>query len=162
MNQRSGHDLTDTIFIAGSVLFAFAGVLYVAGGITSLLSTGEWVTSPWTDALRAPLHPGNPAAAFGKAPSELAPATYWAVFAVLLVVPLALAYTALNVWQSRKAAVVSRTRVLAARPGLASRGEVDAAVGRRQVIRRGCTARPRAPTNSPYAVGTFARALPRP
>ncbi|MFK4088799.1 type IV secretory system conjugative DNA transfer family protein [Kribbella sp. NPDC020789] len=155
MNQRSGHDLTDTIFIAGGVLFAFAGVLYLAGGITSLLTTGEWVTSPWTDALRAPLHPGNPAAAFGKTPSDLDPTTYWAIFTVLLAIPLGLAYTAMHVWQNRKASLAHRTRVLGARPGLATRGEVEAAVGRRQVIRRGRTARPQAPTNSPYEVGTL-------
>ncbi|WP_405056845.1 TraM recognition domain-containing protein [Kribbella sp. NBC_01505] len=155
MNQRSGHDLTDTIFIAGSILFAFAGVLYLAGGVASMLTTGEWVTSPWIDALRAPLHPDDPAAAFGLTSSELPPTVYWAIFAVLLAVPLGLSYIVMYLWQNRKATAAHRGRALAGRPGLATRGEIEAAVGRSQAVRRGRTARPQTPSRSPYEVGTL-------
>ncbi len=155
VNQRSGHDLTDTIFIAGAIVFAFAGVLYLAGGIASWLTTGEWVTSPWVDALRAPLTPANPAPAFGMTPAQLPPSVYWAMVAVVLGVPLGIAYTGMRVWQSRKASTANRGRVLAGRPGLATRGEIEAAVGRRQVVRRGRSARPQAATRSPYEVGTL-------
>ncbi|GAA0597732.1 type IV secretory system conjugative DNA transfer family protein [Kribbella sandramycini] len=155
MNQRSGHDLTDTLLIAGAVLFAFTGVLYAAGGIASLLTTGEWVTTPWIDALRAPLNPGNPGAAFGMTPAQLPPTVYWVTVAVVLGVPLGAVYAGLQVWQHRKAGTASRARVVAARPGLATRGEIEVAVGRRQVIRRGRSARPQAPTASPSEVGTL-------
>jgi len=105
MNQRSGHDLTDTIYIAGGVLFAFAGVLYLAGGLAILMTTGHWVSSPWIDALRVPLHPGNPAAAFGLTSNELAPAAYWLTFAIIVVVPLTLTYVGMRMWQDRKAGI---------------------------------------------------------
>ncbi|GAB3930398.1 hypothetical protein GCM10029976_032150 [Kribbella albertanoniae] len=155
MNQRSGHDLTDTIFIAGGVTFAFAGVLYLAGGLASLGTTGHWVSSPWIDALRVPVHAGDPASAFGMSAAQFGPLTYWSIFAVLLATPLALAYAGTRMWQNRKATTTNRARVVAARPGLASRSDIEAAVGRAQVIRRGRSARPQARTTSPYAVGTL-------
>ncbi|GAA1713411.1 hypothetical protein GCM10009745_72150 [Kribbella yunnanensis] len=152
MNQRSGHDLTDTIFIAAAVTFAFAGVLYLAGGLTNLLSNGRWVSSPWIDSLRVPIHPGDPAAVFGQ---SFDPVAYWIVFAVLLAAPLGAAFVVLRLWQNRKATTSHRARAVAARPGLATSSEVEATVGRAQVIRRGRSARPQAGTNSPSAVGAL-------
>jgi type IV secretory pathway TraG/TraD family ATPase VirD4 len=153
MNQRPPRDLTDMIFIAGGVLFASAGVFYLAGGLASLMTTGNWVTGPWIDALQIPLHPGNPAAAFG--PAHFGPAMYWSILVVLLGLPVTAAVLAARWWNGRRATSRNRRRTLAARPGLATKGDVEAAVGRRQVVRRGHTARPQAPGRSPHEAGTL-------
>ncbi|WP_433023229.1 type IV secretory system conjugative DNA transfer family protein [Kribbella sp. CA-294648] len=55
----------------------------------------------------------------------------------------------------RRAGTTSRSRAIARRPGLATKADVEAAVGRHQVIRRGRSARPLAPSNSPSEVGTL-------
>lgn len=153
MNQRPPRDLADMIAIAGTVLFACTGVLYMAGGLASLLTTGHWVTSPWIEAVRVPLHPDNPAAVFG--PARFGPATYWAILAGLLAAPLAPALLFARWWNGRRATARNRGRALAARPGLASKGDVEAAVGRRQVVRRGRSARPQFRGHSPAEVGTL-------
>ncbi|MEV0804608.1 TraM recognition domain-containing protein [Kribbella sp. NPDC050281] len=154
MNQQTPRDLTDTIFIAGGVLLACAGVLHLAGGLASMVTTQHWVTSPWIDALRVPMHPADPAVAFGLTSAQISPVTYWLVVAILLVVPIAGGYLVMKLWHGRRATSTNRAKALAARPGLASAGDVEAAVGRRQVVRRGRTARPLAPSNSPADVGT--------
>ncbi|TCC52129.1 type VI secretion protein [Kribbella pittospori] len=155
MNQRPPRDLTDTIFVAGGVLLACAGLLYLAGGLASLLTTGRWVRAQWIEALQVPLHPGDPGAAFGLTPGQLAPTMYWLVLTGLICLPLAAALAALRWWHGRRATSTSRARALAARPGLASKGDVEAAVGRRQVARRGRSARPLASTSGPAEVGTL-------
>src|SRR6266540_6966427 len=133
-------DLTDMILIGAGILSACAGVLYLAGGVTSLLTRRRWVTSAWIDALRVPLHPGNPAAAFGLHSAQLNPATYWIVLTLLICVPLAVASLAARWWHARRATAVHRARALAGRPGLATQADVEAAVGRRQIVRRGRSA----------------------
>ncbi|MEU0095612.1 TraM recognition domain-containing protein [Kribbella sp. NPDC006257] len=153
VNQRPGPDFSDTILIAGASLLGIAGLFYVAGGLTSWLTTGEWVSSPWIDALQVPMHPGNPASAFGVASARIGVAAYWVVFAIVLGMPLGATYVVLRIWQSRKSTVASRARALGKRPGLASVGDIQSAVGRHQVVRRGRSARPQAPTSEPSAVG---------
>ncbi|TDO51536.1 type IV secretory pathway TraG/TraD family ATPase VirD4 [Kribbella sp. VKM Ac-2527] len=143
------------IFIAGGVLFACAGVLYLAGGLASQLTRGQWVASPWIDALRVPLHPGDPAVAFGLNAAQLSPAAYWIVLVLLIAAPAAVAYLALRLWHAKRATAANRARALAGRPGLATKADVEAAVGRRHVVRRGRSARPQAPTRSPADVGTL-------
>src|SRR5207253_11056826 len=58
-------------------------------------------------------------------------------------------------WQGRRSSPARRRRALATRPGLATPPEVEAAVGRSQVVRRGRTVRPQAPTRHPTEVGTL-------
>jgi len=155
MNQRPPRDQTDMLLIAGGVLLACAGVLHLAGGLSSLLTSGQWVSTPWIDAIRVPLHPGDPAAAFGLTSTQLNPATYWIVLTLLVAVPAAIAYLAARLWHTRGATSTNRARALAGRPGLATKADVEAAVGRRHVVRRGRSARPQAPTTSPADVGTL-------
>jgi type IV secretory pathway TraG/TraD family ATPase VirD4 len=153
MNQRPPRDHTDMIALAGAVLFACAGILYIAGGFASLLTTGHWVASPLIDAVRVPLHPGSPAVAFGSA--RFGPATYWSILVGLLAAPIAPVVLFARWWTRRRATTRNRGRAIAARPGLASKGDIEAAVGRRQVVRRGRSARPQAPGRSPADVGTL-------
>ncbi|GAB2647018.1 type IV secretory system conjugative DNA transfer family protein [Kribbella swartbergensis] len=148
-------DLTDMTLLAGGVLLASAGVLYLAGGISSYLSRGEWVRCAWTDALKVAVHPDNPAAAFGLNATQLSPTTYWSALTLLICLPLAVSYLAVRLWHRRKATSRTRARALASRPGLATKADVEAAVGRRQVIRRGRSARPLAATRSPAEVGVL-------
>ncbi|MEV0283495.1 TraM recognition domain-containing protein [Kribbella sp. NPDC050820] len=155
MNPHPPRDTTDLLLIAGGVLLACGGVLYLAGGLASLLTTGHWVTSHWIDALRVVVHPGDPAAAFGLTPAELAPAAYWSVLTLLVGTPLAGAYLVGRFWLGRRAGSANRAKALATRAGLASRADVEAAVGRRQVVRRGRSARPQAPTRSPGEAGVL-------
>ncbi|WP_405065041.1 TraM recognition domain-containing protein [Kribbella sp. NBC_01510] len=143
------------IFVAGAVLFGCAGMLYLAGGVASLLTTRRWVRSPWIDALLVPMHPASPALAFGLNRTQLGTATYWTCLAVLVALPIGLAYLVARMWQGRRSTARSRGRVLAVRPGLASKGDIEAAVGRRQVVRRGRSARPQAPTGRAAEVGTL-------
>ncbi|WBQ08708.1 TraM recognition domain-containing protein [Kribbella sp. CA-293567] len=130
-------------------------MLYLAGGLGCLVTTGRWVDSAWIDALGVPLHPGNPAAAFGLERDELPPTTYWVVLSLLIGGPLACGIGVGRLIVRRRAGASSRGTALAARPGLATKADVEAAVGRRQVVRRGRSARPLASGNSPTEVGTL-------
>lgn len=154
MNQRPPRDLTETLFIGAGVLFCCTGVFYMAGGLTSLLATGSWPKSPWIDALRVVFHPGDPAAAFGLTDAQFGPISYWTVLAVVVAVPVAASLIGAWLWKGRGSTSSSRRRALAARPGLATGAEVESSVGRRQVVRRGRSARPQASTGSPAEVGT--------
>lgn len=153
MNQKPPRDLTDIVVVAGVMLFASAGVFYTAGGLASLLSTGHWVTSPWIDALRVVSHPSNPALAFGVTAADFGPMRYWTILGVLVSATFAGALVFAWLWNGRRSVLSNRTRALASRPGLASKADIEAAVGRRQVVRRGRSARPQAPTRSPAEAG---------
>jgi type IV secretion system protein VirD4 len=153
--QKPPRDLADTVFVGVGVLLCCAGFFYLAGGLTRLLSAGRWVTSQWIDALWVVLHPGEPARAFGLPATEIGPVKYWTILTVLVAVPLTIGLVAVRLWRERRSSPKRRRRTLAARPGLATGTEVEAAVGRRQVVRRGRSARPQAPTRSPVEVGTL-------
>jgi type IV secretory pathway TraG/TraD family ATPase VirD4 len=142
VNGRLPRDLTDMIMIAGGVLLACAGILYVAGGLSSLLMTHEWVRTSWPDALKVVLDPGDPARTFGLAPGAFHPVVYWSVLAVLLAVPIIGVGLARHLWTTRGAGAARRIKSIARRPGLAAAAEVEAAVGRNQILRRGRSARP--------------------
>ncbi|MGW6278441.1 type IV secretory system conjugative DNA transfer family protein [Kribbella sp. NPDC055071] len=144
--------MSDLLIIGAAVLFSAAGVLYAAGGVASVLTTGHWVRSPWIDALNVALHPADPADAFQ---ASFGAATYWVVLGVLACLPFIATFCFLRLWRRRRATTSSRTRALASRPGLATAADVDAAVGRRQVVRRGRSARPQAGTPSPAEVGNL-------
>jgi type IV secretory pathway TraG/TraD family ATPase VirD4 len=150
---RAPRDLPDLIMLGGGVLLACAGVLYLAGGLSNLLSTREWVRSSWPDALRVVFEPGDPALAFGLASGAFHPVLYWFMLLLLLSVPLAGAVVGHQLWSRRGG--VRRARALASRPGLAKAAEVEAAVGRRQVLRRGQSARPAVRRAEPSDVGRY-------
>ncbi|TDX04038.1 type IV secretory system conjugative DNA transfer family protein [Kribbella sp. VKM Ac-2566] len=154
MNQRPPRDFNETLIAGAGVLLSCAGVFYVAGGLACLLTTGHWVTSPWIDALWVVLHPGNPAAAFGLTTAQIGPVSYWSALAIVVALPVGASFLAARLWQGQSVRG-SRRRALTRRPGLASAAEVEAAVGRRQVVRRGRSARPQATTRSPADVGTL-------
>lgn len=147
-------DTSDMVIAVAAVVVACTGMLHLAGGLGCLLTTGRWVETAWTDAFGVLLHPGNPAVAFGLKRDELQPTTYWAVLGVLIGGPSACGALIGQLIVRRRAGAASRGRALATRPGLASKADIEASVGRRQVVRRGRTARPLAPSNSPAEVGT--------
>ena len=150
---RAPRDLPDLIMLGGGVLLACAGVLHLAGGLSNLLSTREWVRSPWPDALKVVFEPGDPALAFGLASGAFHPVLYWLILLLLLSVPFAGAVIGHQLWSRH--GPVRRTRTLASRPGLASAAEVEAAVGRRQILRRGQSARPAVRRPEPSDVGRY-------
>jgi type IV secretory pathway TraG/TraD family ATPase VirD4 len=154
MNQRPPRDLNENLILGAGILFLCAGILYLAGGLACLLTTGHWVNSPWIDALWVVLHPGNPASVFGLTAAQISPVSYWTALAFVVALPIGVGLVAARLWQGRSAQA-SRRRALAARPGLATATEVEIAVGRRQVVRRGRSARPQAPTRSDVEVGTL-------
>jgi type IV secretion system protein VirD4 len=149
------HDLTDIIFIGGGALLACGGVFYLAGGLTNLLTRREWVGSSWIDALKVVTNPGQPADAFDLDPGAFDPIAYWIFLTLLITVPLGGLIAALRLWQGRRSGVAAQAKSLASRPGLASRADIEAVVGRRKVVRRGRSARPLARTTSPHDVGTL-------
>lgn len=154
MNQRPPRDFYETLIAGAGVLLSCAGVFYVAGGLACLLTTGHWVTSPWIDALWVVLHPGSPAEAFGLTAAQIGPVSYWGTLAAVVSLPIGASLLVARQWQGRSTQA-RRRRALARRPGLATAAEVESAVGRRQVVRRGRSARPQAPTRSPAEVGTL-------
>ncbi|MDX3002023.1 TraM recognition domain-containing protein [Kribbella solani] len=155
MTQRPPRDLTEIIFIAAGILFCSNGVFYMAGGLACLLTTGAWPRSPWIDAMRVVFDPGNPAPVFGLTPADFGPTAYWGMVAVVVAVPTVMSLVGARLWLGRRSTAASRRRALAARPGLATAAEVNSAVGRRHVVRRGRSARPQAPSSSPTEVGTL-------
>src|SRR5262245_28204514 len=126
MNQKPPRDLTDILVVAGSLLIGSAGVLYLAGGLASLLTNGSWVRSRWIDGLKVLSQPGNPAAAFGLSAAQLGVVTYWVIVAVLVSLPFGLALVVARFWDGRRSTVANRARGLARRPGLASKADVEA------------------------------------
>lgn len=148
-------DTTDLVIAGALVLLACAGMLHLAGGVGCLLTTGRWVETEWIDALDVLLDPGNPAGAFGLKHSELPPTTYWAVLSLMIGGPVLAGIVIGHLVGRRRAGTTSRSRAIARRPGLATKADVEAAVGRRQVVRRGRSARPLAPSNSPSEVGAL-------
>lgn len=143
------------VMIGGGVLLSCAGILYVAGGLSSLLAVHEWVRTPWPEALKVVLDPGNPAGAFGLAPNAFHPAVYWCVLVLLVTIPVVGAFFGHQLWTRRSASAVRRIRSIANRPGLATAAEVEAAVGRSQVLRRGHSARPAVRRPEPVDVGRY-------
>ncbi|MEU4193605.1 TraM recognition domain-containing protein [Kribbella sp. NPDC026611] len=152
---RSPRDLSDVIMVGGVLLLSSAGILYLAGGLTSLLTTHEWIHSTWTDALKVVLEPGDPSRAFGMPSHAFRPAVFWFVLAVLLMTPIAGGVVVHYLWTKRHAGARRRARSLAKRPGLATAADVEASVGRRQVLRRGQSARPAVRGAKPSDVGRY-------
>ncbi|MFI7067086.1 type IV secretory system conjugative DNA transfer family protein [Kribbella sp. NPDC050124] len=152
---RSPRDVSDVIMIGGGVLLACAGILYLAGGLSSLLTTHEWIQTSWPDALKVVLHPRDPGRVFGLPPGTFHPVVYWFVLAALLAVPIVGAGFGRYLWMRRDVGAARRTRSLARRPGLATAGDVEAVVGRGQVLRRGQAARPAVRRPEPADVGRY-------
>lgn len=155
MNQRPPRDPTEIIALGAVILFCCSGILYMAGGLASLVTTGHWPKSAWIDAARVVFHPGDPAVAFGMTGTQFGPVTYWTALTLIAAVPIAAALGGARLWQGRRSSQASRRRALATRPGLATAAEVESSVGRRQVVRRGRAARPQALTRAPAEVGTL-------
>ena len=155
LGPKPPRDLTDMVFIGAGVILACAGTLYLAGGLTSLVTRHCWVDSPWINAAKVMINPANPADAFGITSREFNPVAYWFIVALLISAPLGGLIAVRRLWVVRKRGDAGRAKSLAARPGLATRADVEAALGRRQVVRRGRNARPLARTTSPNGVGTL-------
>jgi type IV secretion system protein VirD4 len=148
-------ETSDMVIAGAAVLLGCAGMLHLAGGVGCLLTTGKWVDAAWIDSLGVLLHPGDPASAFGLRPIELPPATYWVVLSLLITLPLVCGTIVGQLILRRRAGASSRGRALARRQGLAAKADIEATVGRQQVVRRGRSARPLAPTGSPSEVGNL-------
>ncbi|WP_328522920.1 type IV secretory system conjugative DNA transfer family protein [Kribbella sp. NBC_00359] len=152
---RSPRDLSDMVIVGGALLLSSAGILYLAGGLSSLLTTHKWIHTPWVGALKVVLNPGDPARVFGLSSRALNPVVYWVVLAVLLMIPIMGGAGVHYLWTKRQAGGARRARSLAKRPGLATAADVEASVGRGQVVRRGRSARPAVRRPQPSDVGRF-------
>ncbi|MEU4295331.1 TraM recognition domain-containing protein [Kribbella sp. NPDC026596] len=152
---RSPRDLSDLIMVGGALLLSSAGILYLAGGLSSFLTTHEWVHSSWPDALKVVLEPGDPAQVFGLPSRAFHPAVFWFALAVLLMIPIAAGVGVHYLLARRHASAARRAKSVAKRPGLATAADVDASVGRNQVLRRGQSARPAVRRPKPSDVGRY-------
>jgi type IV secretion system protein VirD4 len=149
--NRSHPDMTNLLLTGLGVLAGFALVLHTAGGLTCWLTTGGWIQAPWSAGFKVLTDPSRPGVAFDR--PALNPVLYWLVLATLLALPACGALAVHRVWLRRMASIASRTKALAKRPGLATRADTQLAVGRRQILRRGRSARPLMATTSAKDVG---------
>ncbi|WP_149203856.1 TraM recognition domain-containing protein [Actinotalea subterranea] len=137
-----GLDLTDIGLAAGAVVFGFAGVLWCGAALACLVTGRPTPTGGPLSALRALGTFGDPASVWPN-PTELpGPVPYWGA---TLVVVLALIGAVVGGWvlvRRRRDRQPTNSAALRNLPGLARPGEVAAAAGRREVIRRGAVARP--------------------
>ena len=145
-------DLSDVVLVMAAVLLACSGILYIAGGLSTWLVGDRWIHTSWPSAIGVLLEPSHPGKAFDS--DQPGPVLYWTVVGLLMILPSATAVGCRYYWLRWRATVRSRARRLAARPGLASSADVETAVGRRQVVRRGRSARPMAHTAKAKDVGT--------
>ncbi|NUR97925.1 MAG: type IV secretory system conjugative DNA transfer family protein [Kribbellaceae bacterium] len=152
---RSPRDLSDMVIVGGALLLSSAGILYLAGALSSLITTHAWIHTPWIAALKVVVEPGDPARAFGLPSRAFHPALYWVVLAVLLMIPVAGGVGVHYLWTRRRASGARRARALAKRPGLATAADIDASAGRSQVLRRGRSARPAVRHPQPADVGRY-------
>lgn len=150
LNKTSPADLGIIGLVA---VGAGALMLRTVGGLCALITTGHWVATPVPSGLAVLVDPANPASAFGL--DSFGPVLYWAIVAVVAGVPIAAGAAFTSLHQRRRASTRGRTSRLAARPGLATRADVEHAVGRRQILRRGRSARPALKNPKPEHVGTL-------
>ncbi|MBP2354940.1 type IV secretory pathway TraG/TraD family ATPase VirD4 [Kribbella aluminosa] len=143
------------VIVGGVLLLCSAGILYLAGGLSSLLTTHEWIRTPWIGAMKVVAEPNDPARAFGLPAHAFPAGLYWIVLAVLLMIPIGGGAVVHYAWARRQAGGARRAKSVAKRPGLATAADVEAAVGRRQVLRRGRSARPAARRPEPSDVGRY-------
>nr|WP_184807054.1 TraM recognition domain-containing protein [Kribbella italica] len=130
-------------------------MLRTVGGLCILITTGRWTDAPSTAGVAVLVDPAHPARAFGLASESFGPLLFWTLAALIAAVPAALGVAGSHIYQRRRASTQGRARNLVARPGLATRADVEHAVGRRQVIRRGRSARPSLKHPRPQEVGTL-------
>ncbi|WP_432945714.1 type IV secretory system conjugative DNA transfer family protein [Kribbella sp. CA-253562] len=128
-------------------------MLRTIGGLCTLITTGEWIDAPWFSGLDVLLNPTHPARAFDLTPEPFGPVLYWAIVGLAAAAPIAAGAAGARLRQHRRASTTGRTSKLMARPGLATRADVEHAVGRRQVVRRGRSARPALKNPKPQDVG---------
>jgi type IV secretion system protein VirD4 len=150
LNKSPGTDLAIIGLVA---VGAGALMLRTVGGICALITTGQWVDTPLSSGLAVLVDPSHPARAFGL--DSFGPVLYWAIVAVLAGVPIAIGMAVTRIRKHRRASTRGRASHLAARPGLATRADVEHAVGRRQVLHRGRSARPSLKYPRPEDVGTL-------
>ena len=137
-----GLDLTDLGLAAGGLLFGLAGVLWCGAALACFVTGRTTPSGGPLSALRALGNVGDPAAAWPDPTQLPGPVAYWAAS---LVVVLALVGAVVGGWvqvRQRRDRQPSSPAALRNLPGMARPGEVAAAAGRREVIRRGAVARP--------------------
>jgi type IV secretory pathway TraG/TraD family ATPase VirD4 len=135
-------DRTDVLLIAAGLVGASAAALYLVAGITCWISAGGWVDGTWTDGLGVLVHPTRPAAAFEGDSCVPGPLAFWCAASLLYVLVVGLMIAAQRWLHAWRAEPRHRARRLAGTKGLASAAEIEQAVGRRNVVRRGRAARP--------------------
>ena len=140
--RGAGPDATTIMLAAATVVFAAACLLWL-GAAAACLVTGHPV--PVGDplhALRALARVDDPASAW-PVPSHIpGPVPYWSITVVvfaLLIGVVAAGWSAVNRWRDRRP---TDPRAIRSLPGLARPGEVDAAAGRRALLRRAGITRP--------------------
>ncbi|GAA1559183.1 type IV secretory system conjugative DNA transfer family protein [Kribbella lupini] len=144
---------TDLAIIGLVTLGAAALMLRTVGGLCALITSGQWIDTSPSSGLAVLINPGDPAMAFGL--DSFGPVLYWAIVALVAGIPIALGAAVTRIGQRRRASTQGRASHLGARPGLATRADVDHAVSRRQVLRRGRSARPSFKHSRPEDVGTL-------
>ncbi|GAB2615148.1 type IV secretory system conjugative DNA transfer family protein [Kribbella endophytica] len=144
---------TDLAIIGLVAVGAGALMLRTVGGLCALITTGQWIDAPVSSGLAVLVEPAHPATAFGL--DSFGPVLYWSLVAVVAAMPVAIGAAVSRVRQRRRASTRGRTSHLASRPGLATRADVEHAVGRSQILRRGRSARPSLKHPRPEDVGTL-------
>lgn len=140
--HRPPVDRMDLAVVAVGLCFFAGGWLYLVAGISCWLTNGHWVGGSWSDGLRVLWSPGRPAAAFPPGSGVSGPWAFWLTGAAVLAAPLGVLVAVRGWWQARQHSPAARSRRLAQQRGLANSAEIEHAVGRRSVVRRGRAARP--------------------
>lgn len=153
--HRPGVDRFDLAVVAVGLVALAGGWLYLVAGISCWLTNGRWVGGSWSDALGVLWSPGRPAAAFPAGSGVPGPWIFWPTGVVVLATPLGVLVAARRWWQARRHSPASRSRRMAVQRGLANPAEVEHAVGRRSVVRRGRAARPGVTRPAPRDVGVL-------
>lgn len=135
-------DNTDFVVAGVGLLVVVAALLYIVAGISCWMASGHWVPGRWTDSVGVVLRPGEPAAAFQHRSGVPGAVAFWSTAVVVhtsLIAATVYVHRRILRLRARPRQVARR---LAATRGLSRAAEIEQAVGRRSVVRRGQSARP--------------------
>ena len=137
-----GLDLTNWALLAGGATLAAGGVLWLGAAAACLLTGRPVPDGGALDALRALSEPGNPATVWPEPDQLPGPVPYWAATTLVITLIMAAAFALRSLVARSRDRRTTDPTALRNLPGMARPGEVDAAAGRRALVRRGAVVRP--------------------